>query len=59
MYEALETLWQSYMEARSELRRAWVRGEITREQYHSVAEAFFAFTTAKETIIRRESGNAA
>jgi hypothetical protein len=54
MYEALETLWKSYMQARSELRLAYVRGEITREQYRSVADAFFAFTTAKETILRKE-----
>lgn len=59
MYEALETLWKSYMTARSELRKSWVRGEITREQYHSVADAYFDFATAKETIIRREYGNAA
>ena len=54
MYEALDALWTAYMEARSELRREWVRGKITREQYHSVADAFFAFTTAKELMIMQE-----
>jgi hypothetical protein len=54
MHEALEELWATYMQARSDLRLAYVRGEITRAQYQTIAKAYFAFTNAKEVIIKRE-----
>lgn len=54
MHAALDALWTAYMEARSALRHAYVRGEITRAQYNTVADAYFAYTTAKELIIMRE-----
>jgi hypothetical protein len=53
MQDALNTLWNDYMTARSALRMEWVRGEITREQYRTTAEAFFAFANAKEDLIMR------